>query len=541
MFSHQRKDNIVNQIQKVDDPARLSFIPWPEEKTEILQPLQKEKSFRRGNCCEFVDFQEPSKNLGISSKKVEDHKWLEAKMFENCDTDFYQGAFADDVGADSSASLQKQYFAAFTQNSYFDVDVGDTNSAFLKSRFLHLNDDLMGKQSEFSAHVQDVGDSPLRLLRSKFESNKESKKYEYSDTFQVGTLGSGIDVGADCSAQLKAQHGALLSSDSDLNADAGAETRTVLESRFLKLQSVLMNQKDQKFAAPGSCDVGGLSASTLQCRWLCDIQSEGMIPTKSKEIGWASSIGAASSQQISQQWSESLCNPVENDKKWLSEIKKKIKMADAICFDVDSTVIQDEGINMLADFCGASDAVAELTRRAMGGNMPFEEALKARLDLIQPSQQTLSTFISTNPPNLTPGIRELVSLLHAQKVDVYLVSGGFRQMIQPVADIIGVSSSRIFANNLMFHADGSFKDFDRNEPTSKSGGKAEVMKRLKERNGYRTIVMVGDGVTDMEARPPASVFVGFGGVIKRKAVVEGADWFISNFDEFLQLFTTDGA
>ncbi|PIA63197.1 hypothetical protein AQUCO_00200898v1 [Aquilegia coerulea] len=68
--------------------------------------------------------------------------------------------------------------------------------------------------------------------------------------------------------------------------------------------------------------------------------------------------------------------------------------ADAVCFDVDSTVCLDEGIDELAEFCGAGKAVAEWTVR------------------------------------ISPGIDELITKLKANNTDVYLVSGGFRQMIQ---------------------------------------------------------------------------------------------------------------
>lgn len=44
------------------------------------------------------------------------------------------------------------------------------------------------------------------------------------------------------------------------------------------------------------------------------------------------------------------------------------------------------------------------------------------------------------------------------------------------------------------------------------------------------IVMVGDGVTDMEARPPAALFIGFGGNVERAAVKDGADWFVYDFN-----------
>jgi hypothetical protein len=52
---------------------------------------------------------------------------------------------------------------------------------------------------------------------------------------------------------------------------------------------------------------------------------------------------------------------------------------------------------------------------------------------------------------------------------------------------------------------------------------------LMAEHGYAGVAMVGDGATDMDAKPPASVFVGFGGVVVRDSVKAGADWFVSDF------------
>lgn len=52
---------------------------------------------------------------------------------------------------------------------------------------------------------------------------------------------------------------------------------------------------------------------------------------------------------------------------------------------------------------------------------------------------------------------------------------------------------------------------------------------LKDIHGYSKVVMIGDGVTDMQARPPADAFIGYGGVVTREAVLEGADYFIKDF------------
>ncbi|XP_019710005.1 phosphoserine phosphatase, chloroplastic isoform X2 [Elaeis guineensis] len=172
--------------------------------------------------------------------------------------------------------------------------------------------------------------------------------------------------------------------------------------------------------------------------------------------------------------------------------------ADAVCFDVDSTVCLDEGIDELADFCGAGRAVAEWTTKAMSGSVPFEAALAARLSLIKPSLSQVQDCLEKRAPRISPGISDLIKKLKAENTDVYLISGGFRQMINPVAVQLGISPENIFANQLLFGSSGEFLGFDTTEPTSRSGGKATAVQQIRKAHGYKKLVMIGDGATDLE-------------------------------------------
>ncbi|XP_015600682.1 phosphoserine phosphatase isoform X2 [Cephus cinctus] len=207
------------------------------------------------------------------------------------------------------------------------------------------------------------------------------------------------------------------------------------------------------------------------------------------------------------------------------------KNADAVSFDVDSTVIQDEGIDELAKFCGKGEQVAELTKAAMQGNMTFQQSLSVRLNIIQPSLTQVKEFLRTHPPTLTPGIKNLVDTLHSNGKQVYLVSGGFRCLIAPVADLLKIPRENIHANRLKFYFTGEYAGFDENEPTSRSGGKAEVIRILKQEKQFKNIIHIGDGATDLEACPPASAFIGFGGNIVRESVKSRAKWFVTDFNE----------
>lgn len=209
--------------------------------------------------------------------------------------------------------------------------------------------------------------------------------------------------------------------------------------------------------------------------------------------------------------------------------------AEAVCFDVDSTVCLDEGIDELAEFCGAGKAVAEWTARAMSGSVPFEEALAARLSLFNPSLSQVQDFLEKRPPRISPGIEELIKKLKAKNTNVYLISGGFRQMINPVASILGIPLTNIFANQLLFGDAGEFLGFDTNEPTSRSGGKAAAVHQIRKAHDYKALVMIGDGATDLEARQPggADLFVCYGGVVLREGVASKADWLVFNFKDLI--------
>lgn len=221
----------------------------------------------------------------------------------------------------------------------------------------------------------------------------------------------------------------------------------------------------------------------------------------------------------------------------MPSIRALFAAAQAVCFDVDSTVIQDEGIDVLAAYAGVGAEVAAMTADAMGGSLPFEVALERRLALIRPSRELVARCLTAHPPRLTPGVATLVATLHARGVAVYLISGGFRAMIEPVAERLAIAKERVIANAILFHDDGSYAGFDANEPTSRSGGKATAIARLQAERALSPLIMIGDGVTDLEARPPADGFIGFGGVVVREKVKAGADWFVTDFDELTAALT----
>ena len=188
----------------------------------------------------------------------------------------------------------------------------------------------------------------------------------------------------------------------------------------------------------------------------------------------------------------------------------------------------------------------------MGGSTKFEDALAARLGLMRPSRAQIEQFIKQNPPKLSPGIPELVRELQDRGTKVFLVSGGFRAVIEPIADSLGIPRSRVFANSILFDAEtGEYAGFDPEEHTSRSGGKLAAVQAIRKEHQQVgegggegegggaspsfPIVAVGDGITDAEAVSAdgsgADVFIGYGGIVERAAVAERADWFVKSIQE----------
>uniref|UniRef100_A0A6U4AII0 phosphoserine phosphatase n=1 Tax=Ditylum brightwellii TaxID=49249 RepID=A0A6U4AII0_9STRA len=217
----------------------------------------------------------------------------------------------------------------------------------------------------------------------------------------------------------------------------------------------------------------------------------------------------------------------------VSTAMEMLSRADAVCFDVDSTVIQEEGIDVLADSLGRGEEVAAWTAKAMDGDTKFEDALAARLSIIQPSINDIKKCLEENPLQLSPGVDTLIKSLMERGTDVYLVSGGFRIMIEPLAEKLGLPKENIVANTILFDEDGNYAGFDSNEPTSADLGKPKALTQIKEANGYECMIMVGDGATDAQAKPPAAAFVGFGGVAVRDAVRAKACWFVRDFEDMI--------
>ena len=189
-----------------------------------------------------------------------------------------------------------------------------------------------------------------------------------------------------------------------------------------------------------------------------------------------------------------------------------------VLFDCDSTLSAIEGIDELAVHC--RDDVAQLTDAAMRGRIPLEEVYGRRLRLVQPTRAAVDALGREYVARLVPDAAETVAALQAGGVDVRIISGGLLPAVLAVARVVGVDGNRVAAVDIAFNADGSYAGFDASSPLAMSGGKRIAIEQWGVK---RPAMMVGDGTTDLEARPVVDLFVGFAGVVERPNVVNAAD------------------
>lgn len=190
----------------------------------------------------------------------------------------------------------------------------------------------------------------------------------------------------------------------------------------------------------------------------------------------------------------------------------------AVVFDCDSTLARIEGIDELA--ADRLEEVRAMTDAAMLGTIPLEEVYGRRLELIRPTRQAVEAIGRAYVEALVEDVRGTVAALHWLGKDVRVISGGLRPPVEAVARELGIQGDRVAAVGIDFDAAGLYRGFEAGSPLARSGGKAAVLE------GWalpRPALLVGDGATDLEARPAVDCFAAFMGVAFRPAVAAAAD------------------
>jgi phosphoserine phosphatase len=200
--------------------------------------------------------------------------------------------------------------------------------------------------------------------------------------------------------------------------------------------------------------------------------------------------------------------------------RKKLFLA-----DMDSTMIQQECIDELADYVGLKAHVAAITERAMRGEIAFEPALRERVALLKGLPVKAIGEVIAKRITLTPGARTLIATLRAHGAYTCMVSGGFTLFTQPIAAMIGFDENR--ANTLVLEGDrlaGSVQEpiFGRD---TKRATLVDLRTRLK--LAKDETMAIGDGANDIDMIAEAGLGVAYHAKPK---VTEAADARIDHAD-----------
>lgn len=175
--------------------------------------------------------------------------------------------------------------------------------------------------------------------------------------------------------------------------------------------------------------------------------------------------------------------------------------------DMDSTIIEQECIDELADAVGLKERVAAITERAMRGEIDFEPALRERVALLAGLPRSALQEVFDSRITLRPGARALVSTMRAHGAHTALVSGGFSFFTKRIAEAAGFDENR--ANVLEF--DGDALAGTVREPILSRQAKLDTLRELTGRHGIdpSLSLAVGDGANDLAMIEAAGVGVAF--------------------------------
>ena len=188
-----------------------------------------------------------------------------------------------------------------------------------------------------------------------------------------------------------------------------------------------------------------------------------------------------------------------------------------LVMDVDSTLIDQEVIELLAEHAGAREQVAEVTARAMRGELDFAASLRERVAALAGVPRRVLTQVR-DEVRLTPGARDLIDSLHARGCRVGVVSGGFEEVVAPMARRLGidhVAANRLEVSGGVLTGRVLGRVVDREE-------KVRRLRTWAEGDGVpmERTVAVGDGANDLGMITTAGLGVAF---CAKPIVVERAD------------------
>ncbi len=212
---------------------------------------------------------------------------------------------------------------------------------------------------------------------------------------------------------------------------------------------------------------------------------------------------------------------------------------DLIFFDCDSTLSAIEGIDELARSKGKAGRVGLLTNKAMDGELDLADVYGKRLKAINPTRAQLKAIEERYWETAVEDALEVIAALRFLDKQVFIISGGLIDAVKGFGRRLGVDPERIRAVELEYNElSGRWWDYHEPEaqqaktyldystgPLTVSHGKSRIIGELAgDLPGRR--LMIGDGASDLAAQDAVDLFVGYGGVVAREALLDASQVFL---------------
>ena len=213
-----------------------------------------------------------------------------------------------------------------------------------------------------------------------------------------------------------------------------------------------------------------------------------------------------------------------------------------LVFDFDSTLVSVEAADELfaRSLEGHSDRArlerrfSELTDMGMDGRISYEDSLRERLQLLRATRQQVVEAGRALIGKITPSVERARPFLERHRERIWIVSGGFEELIHPVADVLGLRPAAVRAQRFRWDAEGRIAGADAGTALARGGKPAA----LRELDLAPPVWVIGDGATDLELREVglADRFLAFTENRIRRSVVARADDVLSTMDDLVSLF-----
>ncbi len=221
-------------------------------------------------------------------------------------------------------------------------------------------------------------------------------------------------------------------------------------------------------------------------------------------------------------------------------MKTMVEVNRKYVFDFDSTLTRVEALDVLAEMTldrksnknEIIEEIQHITNLGIDGDISFTESLERRIKLLNAHRNDLSGLVEELRQKISKSIAANKEFFEEFSEDIYVISCGFKEFIDPIVEEYNIPSERVYANTFKFDGEGNIIGFDEKNVLASHNGKIECLKRL-DLDGE--VQVIGDGYSDYVMREAgiADKFFAYTENVHRNKAADNADHVTPNLDEFL--------